>query len=63
MIVRVDEQVAMVVEISYDVEIPGVNPEAEMDDIEEYLDREQHEIHRETVRVHREITNVEEVSE
>jgi len=53
---RVIEQVASVVEISYDVPVPAG---ADLDDIEEFADREAHEVHRETVRSHREIISVE----
>ena len=54
--VRVTEQVASVAEVSYDVDLPEG---ADVDDVEEYLDRASDEVHRETLRSNREITGTE----
>lgn len=57
--VRLTEQVASVIEISYDVELP---PGDEIEDAEDHLERATDEVHRETVRVHREIIGREEIA-
>lgn len=58
MIVRVTEQVASVVEVSYDVTMPDGES---VDEVEDFLDREADEVHREALRSHREIMSVEKV--